>query len=68
MKTIAAVIAIGMGAEVTVIDRSIDVLRRISDQFGARVQTVFSTRDAIAGLVKEAGCLSCMHCGWSKCS
>ncbi len=19
------------------------------------------------GLVKEAGCLSCMHCGWSKC-
>ena len=20
------------------------------------------------GLVKEAGCLSCMHCGWSKCS
>ncbi len=20
------------------------------------------------GLVKEAGCLSCMHCGWSECS
>jgi len=20
------------------------------------------------GLVKEAGCLSCYHCGWSKCS
>ena len=20
------------------------------------------------GLVKEAGCLSCVHCGWSKCS
>ena len=20
------------------------------------------------GLVKEAGCLTCMHCGWSKCS
>ena len=20
------------------------------------------------GLVKEAGCLSCLHCGWSKCS
>ena len=19
------------------------------------------------GLVKEAGCLSCLHCGWSKC-
>jgi ribonucleoside-diphosphate reductase alpha chain len=19
------------------------------------------------GLVREAGCLSCMHCGWSKC-
>ena len=20
------------------------------------------------GLVKEAGCLTCVHCGWSKCS
>src|SRR3954451_19808330 len=20
------------------------------------------------GLVREAGCLSCVHCGWSKCS
>ena len=20
------------------------------------------------GLVQEAGCLSCVHCGWSKCS
>jgi ribonucleoside-diphosphate reductase alpha chain len=20
------------------------------------------------GLVSEAGCLSCLHCGWSKCS
>ncbi len=19
------------------------------------------------GLVREAGCLSCVHCGWSKC-
>ncbi len=19
------------------------------------------------GLIREAGCLSCMHCGWSKC-
>jgi ribonucleoside-diphosphate reductase alpha chain len=19
------------------------------------------------GLVREAGCLSCLHCGWSKC-
>jgi ribonucleoside-diphosphate reductase alpha chain len=20
------------------------------------------------GLVREAGCLTCLHCGWSKCS
>ena len=23
---------------------------------------------SLPGLVKEAGCLSCVHCGWSKCS
>ena len=43
----AAFMAVGAGAEVVVLDRSLDVLRRLVAQFGARVKTVFSTRDAI---------------------
>src|SRR3954447_2533865 len=55
--THAAAIAIGMGANVTVVDRSADVLRRVSAQFGSRVRTIFSTRDAIAQLVRRADLL-----------
>lgn len=55
--THAATIALGMGAEVTVVDRSADVLRRIAGQFGSAIQTVFSTRDAIAELVAKADLL-----------
>ncbi|HVL58728.1 MAG TPA: NAD(P)-dependent oxidoreductase, partial [Burkholderiaceae bacterium] len=43
----AALIAAGIGAQVVVLDRSLDVLRRIAAQFGAGVQTVASTRFAI---------------------
>ena len=43
----AAQIAVGTGARVTVIDRSIDALRRIDDIFGARVVTLFSTHDNV---------------------
>jgi alanine dehydrogenase len=50
----AALIAAGMGATVTVIDRNPEVLRRISNQLGARVRTVFSTSDAIATLCRRA--------------
>lgn len=52
--THAATIALGMGAHVTVIDRSADVLRRLSAQFNGAVRTVFSTRDAIAQAVTSA--------------
>jgi alanine dehydrogenase len=55
--THAATIAAGMGANVTVIDRSAEVLRRLSVQFGASIRTVFSTRDAIAHLAREADLL-----------
>lgn len=55
--THAATIALGMGANVTVIDRSAEVLRKISVQFGSQVRTIFSTRDAIAQLVKRADLL-----------
>ena len=51
--THAAAIAIGMGAQVTVVDRSADALRRLSAQFGNAISTVFSTRSAIAQLVKR---------------
>ena len=43
----AAQMAIGLGADVTIIDRSLDVLRALDRQFGAAVATVFSTRDAV---------------------
>jgi alanine dehydrogenase len=46
--TNAALMALGLGAEVTVVDRSADVLRRLTAQFGTRLRTVFSTLDAIA--------------------
>jgi alanine dehydrogenase len=50
----AALIAAGMGATVTVIDRNPEALRRIARELGARVRTVFSTRDAIETLCRRA--------------
>jgi len=47
-------IALGMGAEVWVLDRSVDVLRRLWTQFGRPLNTVFSTRDAIERHVLNA--------------
>ena len=52
--THAAAIALGMGANVTVVDRSAEALRRIATQFGSQVRTIFSTRDAIRQIVKRA--------------
>jgi alanine dehydrogenase len=52
--THAAIISVGMGATVTVVDRNPEALRRISHQLGARVRTVFSTRDAVETLCKRA--------------
>lgn len=40
-------IALGMGAEVWVLDRNTDVLRSLWKQYGRPLNTVFSTRDAI---------------------
>ena len=50
----AAFISGGMGATVTVVDRNPDVLRRIANQLGARVRTVFSTSDAVEALCRRA--------------
>ena len=43
----AARIAVGSGARVFALDRSVDALRRIESEFGARVVTVHSSRDTI---------------------
>ena len=50
----AAQIAVGSGARIVVIDRSIDALRRIDRLLGARVVTVFSNRDNINANVLDA--------------
>jgi alanine dehydrogenase len=39
--------ALGMAADVTVLDRNVDVLSRLSRQFGASLKTVYSTRAAL---------------------
>ncbi len=45
--THAVHIALGMGADVWVLDRNVDALRRLWGQFDRPLNTVFSTRDAI---------------------
>lgn len=39
--------ALGLEAEVTVIERSIDRMRELKNQFGSRIRTVYSSSDAI---------------------
>ncbi len=51
--THAVAIALGMGAEVWVLDRNMEALRNLWKQFGRPLNTVFSTRDAV-----EKHCLS----------
>ncbi len=41
-------IALGMGADVWVLDRNVDQLRRLWQQFDRALNTVYSTRDAIS--------------------
>lgn len=43
----AAKMALGLGAQVTLVDRSIDRLRQLDDIFNGRVRTLFSTADTI---------------------
>jgi alanine dehydrogenase len=50
----AALIAIGLGAEVTVIDRSLDRLRALHGQFGNRLRTLHLSEEAIESSVVEA--------------
>jgi len=52
--TNAADMAIGLGADVTILDRSLPRLRELDDIFGGRIHTVFSTKQAIDDLVPQA--------------
>ncbi|MBL4786590.1 MAG: alanine dehydrogenase [Cohaesibacteraceae bacterium] len=52
--TNAARVALGMGADVTIVDRNVDALRAAVDRFGTAVKTVYSNKDNIARLVKDA--------------
>jgi alanine dehydrogenase len=49
--------AFGLGAEVTVIDRSIDRLRELDALYQSRIRTIFSTHDNIAEAVAESDLL-----------
>ena len=50
----AADMAVGLGADVTILDRSLPRLREIDDIWGGRVRTVYSTRHDIDRLVVDA--------------
>jgi len=43
----AAQMAVGMGAEVTILDRNIDTLRRLNIQFGNTAKVLYSTADTL---------------------
>jgi alanine dehydrogenase len=50
----AADMAVGLGAAVTVLDRSLPRLRQLDEIWGGRVRTVYSTKDAIDELTVES--------------
>lgn len=50
----AARIAIGMGAEVTLLDRSVTRLNRLEEVFGARLKTAISSEQTLPPLVHDA--------------
>jgi alanine dehydrogenase len=50
----AATIALGMGADVTLLDRSLGRLKELDLMFGGRLKTVYSTADAVERYALEA--------------
>lgn len=43
----ALAMAVGLGADVTVLDKSVDALRRLDTQYASRITTLYSTRAAL---------------------
>lgn len=52
--TNACKIAVGMGADVTIIDANLKRLEQLDDEFGARIQTLYSSETNIAKACKDA--------------
>ena len=52
--THAAEMAVGMRADVTVVDRSVNRLRELSSIFGSALRTTYSTTETIEQLVRDA--------------
>jgi alanine dehydrogenase len=52
--THAAEMAVGLRADVTVVDRSIERLRELATIFGSSIRTAYSTTETIERLVKDA--------------
>jgi alanine dehydrogenase len=52
--TCAAEMAVGMRADVTIVDKSLKRLRALDVQFGGQLKTVASTRETIGALVAQA--------------
>ncbi|PLW82956.1 alanine dehydrogenase [Kineobactrum sediminis] len=50
----AARMAMGMGADVTLLDRSLDRLKALDMIFGGRLKTVYSTKEAVERFALEA--------------
>ena len=50
----AAIMAMGMGANVTIMDKNIDRLRQLDIQFGRRLTAIYATRHAIEAHVAQA--------------
>ena len=50
----AAEMAVGMRADVTIVDRSLERLRELSATFGATLLTAYSTTETVEKLVREA--------------
>lgn len=52
--TNAARLAVGLGARVTIIDKSLPRLRHLDEAFGGRILTRYATLDALEALVPQA--------------
>jgi len=52
--TQAARMAVGMGADVTILDRSLTRLKQLDTEFDGRLRTIYSTADAIEQYSQEA--------------
>ena len=50
----ATQMAVGLGADVTVLDRSVDVLERLDKRFGAQIRAIYSTAAALEEYVLDA--------------